>query len=244
MKQVLLSAISIGLLASSAQAASLVDSREALQPDDLVDWSVLPGASFPPTPPPLLPTVDGPFNISSWQGLEVNVALMPDLPSGDFLRIQQSAIFPGAFDIGEALLATDIMMPNPMMTLTFENPVFGVGTQIQADAPPGVLDSFPYTAILEAFDSLGNSLGSFSVEGESKLGAGQGVLFAGVFDAQGDIKQITFSTISPLVGGNKLPFAINAVSLRTTPIPEPGVVLGLFLIGFGGTVTKLWNSRS
>ena len=223
MKQLLAATASIALFASGAEAATFLDSRAALRGEDLVDWAVL-GLPFTP--------VSNPFSIMSEEGLELEVSI----PTGEFLRLDQTPIFPGSFNVGDALLFTGLGNPGPL-TLTFDQPVFGIGTQIQSD-PQNIPE---YTATITAFDSLGNLIDSGSVDAVSISDAGSGVPFLGFLDNQGDIKSIVFNALE---AGENVPFAINAVSLRTTtPIPEPGVILGLFLIGLGGAATKLRDNK-
>lgn len=149
------------------------------------------------------------------------------------MRIDQTPVFPGAFDVGEALLFTGLGNPGPL-TITFGTPVFGAGTQIQSD-PLNIPD---YTATIEAFDNFDNSLGSFEIAGVSRRDAGSGVLFVGVFDTSGDIKKLVFNAQEE---GDFVPFALNEVSLRTNPepIPEPKSMLGLLVFGTGIAVLKL-----
>lgn len=219
MKKLLLATVGTVLFAGTAQAATFVQSREALKANDLVDWSVL-GSSFTP--------VSNPFSITSSGGLDLKVSI----PSGSFLKLDQTPFFPGAFAVGDALLFTNLGNPGPL-TITFDTPVFGAGTQIQSD-PLKIPD---YTATIEAFDSFNKSLGSFNLAGVSNRKAGSGVIFVGVFDSGGDIKKLVLNTQEQ---GANVPFAINAVSLSTSSktVPEPSLMLGLLVFGAGGAASK------
>ncbi|NEO95819.1 MAG: PEP-CTERM sorting domain-containing protein [Moorea sp. SIO3G5] len=228
MKTLLATAIGTVLLTSTAQAAIFVDTREALKPNDFLDWSELVELPEVLLGPPF-PTLPNPFSATSPGGIDLNVSI----PAGEFSRIDQTPFFPGAFDVGDALLFTSLGNPGPL-TITFDTPVFGVGTQIQSDP----IEIFDYIATIEAFDSLGNSLGSFERPGVSQINAGGSVIFTGVFDSSGDIKTLVLNAKEE---GVDVPFAINALSIRSVPIsvPEPSVILGLLVIGTGSIVSRL-----
>ena len=203
---------------SPVQAATFVGNRDALRATDFLDWSVVGDGSLPP-----FPSLPNSFSTTSAGGLDLNVRI----PDGSFLRIDQTPFFPGAFDVGDALLFTGLANPGPL-TITFDAPVFGGGVQIQSD-PMEIPD---YTATIEAFDSFGNTLGVFERDGVSISDAGGGVIFVGVFDRGGDIKNLVFNAQEQGANG---PFAINALSLKTSPetVPEPGVLLGISCLGLG-----------
>ncbi len=224
MKKLLLATVGAFLFTGTAQAATFVDSRDALGSNDSVDWSVL-GSTFTP--------VSNPFETTSLAGLDVNASI----PAGSFLRIDQTPVFPGAFDLGDALLFTGLGNPGPL-TIQFDTPVFGAGTQIQSD-PRNIPN---YTATIEAFDSFDNSLGSYQLPGVSQRAAGSGVLFVGVSDSSGDIKKLVLNTEEE---GSNVPFALNEVSLRTNSetVPEPSSMLGLLVLGTAGAVLKLSRVR-
>lgn len=219
--KLLLATVGTLLFTSTAQAATFVGSRDALQANDTVDWSVL-GSTFTP--------VSNPFVTTSSAGLDLNASI----PSGSFLRIDQTPVFPGAYNVGDALLFTGLNNPGAL-TITFDTPVYGAGTQIQSD-PANIPD---YTATITAFDRFDRSLGSFDITGVSQRSAGSGVLFVGVSDDSGDIKKLVFNTQEE---GSNVPFAINEVSLRTSAaVPEPSTLLGLLFVGTGGAVLKFRN---
>ena len=52
-----------------------------------------------------------PFSITSSGGVDLDVSI----PSKEFLRIAQTPVFPGAFDVGEALLFTGLGNPVPLL---------------------------------------------------------------------------------------------------------------------------------
>lgn len=220
MKKLLVTTVGVVLFTGTAQAATFVDSRDALNANDSVDWSVL-GPTFTP--------VSNPFSTTSLGGLDVNVSI----PSESFVRIDQTPVFPGAFDVGDALLFTGLGNPGPL-TIRFDTPVFGAGTQIQSDPR----EIFDYTATIEAFDSFDNSLGIFERSGVSSRAAGSGVLFVGVVDSGGDIKKLVFNAQEE---DADVPFALNEVSLSSNleTVPEPESMLGLLVFGTGVAVFKL-----
>lgn len=226
------------LLPSVAQAITFVTSREALGANQGLDWSILGPGGLLPGFPPAFPSFPTPLSVTTESGLKIDFSL----PGGRFLRIDQSSTFPpplgpdfpGAFDDGDALLFTGLNNPGPLI-LTFDRPIFGVGTQIQSDPSPNAIPApsggLLYTGTIEAFDSDNNSLGVFSLEGVSKRETGAGVIFLGVFDENGDIAKIVFNTEEPT---SNVAFAINAVSIRTVGVPEPSLIAGMgLMLGLG-----------
>ena len=246
--------ISVGIITlfpTVVQAVSFITNRDRLGANDLLDWSVLgPGNPFfpPDSPFPIYPTVPNAFTTISQGGINIE----GNIPAGEFLRIDQTSSlpgflgpdFPGGFDNGESLLFTGLNNPGPL-TLTFDQPVYGVGTQIQSDpsmnaqpAPGGFL----YTALIEAFDRFDNSLGIFDLEGVSVRDTGAGVIFLGIYDENGDISKIVFNAQEN--DTDDVAFALNAVSITTSPIPEPTTVGGLGLILVLGTLSTRSKIKS
>jgi hypothetical protein len=216
MKLLFTISLSTVLFANTAQAATFVQNRQSLMANDSVNWSVL-GPTFTP--------VSNPIKVNSSQGL----GLQATVPTGSFIRIDQNPFFPGAFDIGDALLFTGIKNPGPL-SITFDTPVSRVGTQIQSD-PINVSD---YTATIEAFDSFNQSLGIFDLVGISKRKAGSGVIFVGISETSNAIKKLVLNAKEE---GRNVPFAINTVSFQT--IPEASNILGLLMFGTLGMTFQL-----
>lgn len=216
--------IGVVFFASTAQAATFVGTRDALESNDAIDWTVL-GSTFTP--------VSNPIETTSSGGIGVNASI----PSGSFVRIDQTPLFPGAFDVGDALLFTGLGNPGPL-TITFKTPILGVGTQIQSD-PLNIPD---YTATIEAFDSFDRSLGRFELASVSQRAAGSGVSFVGVADSSGDIKKLVLNTQEQ---GADVPFALNEVSLKTNfaAVPEPSPMLGLLLVGTASAILRLRGKK-
>jgi hypothetical protein len=167
--------------------ASAVELAANLEATDSIDWFRI-GQTMTP--------VANQFSMTSLAGIGVTVSI----PSGTFLRIDQTPSFPGAFDVGDSLLFTGLRNPGPL-TITFDMPIFGAGTQIQSDPA----NAPEYVAIVEAFDGSDRSLGKFEFSGVSSKVAGSGVLFIGVLDRSGRIEKLVFNpvvteaAISPIV---------------------------------------------
>ena len=191
--------------AHASQALTLVTDRTALDANETLDWSVL-GPQFT--------SVDSPLTAPASGGTQVTGSL----PSGSFQRRDQSSSWSGNFASGEALLWN---LGNGPMQFSFSNALRGGGAQIQ--------NNFfgPFTAVIEAFNSGGTSLGSVTRAGDS-TGAGDGsAIFIGLLSDQADIARITFN----VNGSNS--FAINNLSLNTTAtaIPTPALLPGLIGLG-------------
>ncbi|WP_019503092.1 hypothetical protein [Pseudanabaena sp. PCC 6802] len=174
---------------------SAVELAIALNATDSVEWLHV-GQTMTPAP--------NPFSITSSGGIGATVRI----PSGTFLRIDQTPSFPGAFDVGDALLFTGLANPGPL-TITFDVPVFGAGTHIQSDPA----NTPNYIVTVEAFDRGDRSLGKFEFSGVSSKVAGSGVLFVGLLDRSGSIKKLVLNALEQ---GASVPFAINAIALRTS----------------------------
>ena len=205
--------------ANASQALSLVTNRSDLGANDALDWSVLGSALSP---------VSSPFTISSSGGLTATGSI----PSGSFERrdqgnnISNPGGWGGNFAPGDALLWTR-NNPGPLQ-LNFSQTVRGIGAQIQQDA------FGPFTAVIEAFNSGGTSLGSFTLPGSSTQTSNNSAIFIGVLSDNADIAKLLLN----VQDGKNLSqdFAINQVSLNTiggTAIPTPALLPGLVGLGLG-----------
>lgn len=195
--------------ANASQALSVVTSRSALGANDTLNWNSLGSAGTP---------VSNPFTVSSTGGNTVKGSI----PSGSFQRLDQGYGWAGNFAPNNALLWTQ-GNPGPLQ-LTFSQAVRGVGTQIQAN----LYGSF--TTVIEAFNSGGISLGSFTLPGNSTGSGDNSAIFIGVLSDNADIAKVLFN-----VQGDQ-DFAINQVSLNSTggtPIPTPALLPGLIGLGLG-----------
>ncbi len=123
--------------------------------------------------------------------------------------------------------------PGPI-TITFDTPVLGAGTQIAVDDTP------KFIASLSAFDNKDNLLGSFSIPGISSPVIDNSAAFIGVNNKIANISKLVISNSQPNRG-----VSINALSIRSTPVPEPGTftttlaAMSLFSIGLWANKRKL-----
>ena len=181
---------------STAKAQlELFTNRAAFGGDDSADWGQL-GAC--------MATIPNAFTATSNGGL-VGI-------SGNFsgtgpgqVRVQTSCGWSGNFAPGDILIWTNSPGQGPI-TLTFDAPIVGAGTQIQADF------FGPFTAQIEAF-SDDTSLGSFTEDGNSSPAGDNSAIFIGVKDPDGTITSIVFSLTA--AAGDPNDFAINKLSLDT-----------------------------
>ncbi len=180
----------------SGNLISAVNTRDDLNANDFIDWNDI-GQS--------MTSISNLFSITSSEGRKIDVCI----PSGNFLRIDQTSSFPGAFNVGDSLLFTGLGNPGPL-TVRFDSPIFGTGTQIQSD-PANIPD---YIAIVEAFDRFDRSLGKFEFSGTSSRKANSDVLFIGISDRSGSIKKLVFNVREQ---GVNVPFALNKLSLKNIP---------------------------
>jgi len=183
------------LLAPPVEAVNLtlVSDRAALGGTDRVDWSILG-----PVPPPfqVLPNF---FSVTSEQGLGISV----NIPSAATPGVTPPLLFqtlpaPGIatnFASGDFILFTGLIPgpppavgnPGPL-TITFDRPVAAAGTQIAVD------DTFLFTALISAFDSNNNLLGSFSTQGTSSLALDNSAQFLGVRSDAANISRLVYSS--------------------------------------------------
>jgi len=190
---------------------TLITSRAGLGANDFIDWGQL-GVSKT--------TVSNPFTLVSNDGLTVTGRL----PSGRLERRDQGPDWAGNFAPGDEALWTK-MAPGPL-TLEFSTSTVGVGAQIMRN----VYGAFH--AIIEAFDSHGTRLCSYTVDGLSNDKADNSAIFIGVLSSTANISRVTFNATS-LNGMGDPDFAINQVDL--VAVPAPGAMLlaaiGLAIVG-------------
>ncbi|EDX78346.1 PEP-CTERM putative exosortase interaction domain protein [Coleofasciculus chthonoplastes PCC 7420] len=117
------------------------------------------------------------------------------------------------------------------LTITFDTPVKGAGTQIAVD------DTFSFTAFVTAFDANDTLLGSFSVPGTSSIELDNSAAFLGILSDKPNIKRVVYSTSE-----SDRAFAINTLSLNTVPVPEPSSLAALALLGLGALTRACWVS--
>lgn len=184
---------------------SEVTSSSALTTSTTVDWNYSDQYSAS-------------LNFSLGAGQSLNVSI----PSGQFIVYEQPISWPGNLGNNNYVLLTGYGSTGPI-TLTFTNPIFGIGTQFATN----LFGTF--VASIQAFDASGNSLGSFSENGDSTETRDDSAIFLGVSDSQQVIKKLVFSTTNSSSG-----FAINMLDIQTIPEPEPGltVFMGSAVLGF------------
>ncbi len=231
-----------------AATLSLVTQRAALEANDEVNWSSL-GEVFNPVAPDFSAFLPNSFSTTSQDGLSLDVNIPPSnnpnvtppfvfqtLPSpgiatnfaqGDFV------LFGGIDPAGFAPLPPGTPDPGTLgnggpFTITFANPVLGVGAQIAADT-----SNLNVQDTITAFDSANNDLGTFSVANISSLALDNSAAFLGIESNTADISRIVFSSSAPQFG-----LAINQLSILTQ-VPEPTYTLAILAFGVSGAVLKL-----
>lgn len=191
------------VLPSPAQAASVtfITSRTELGGNNSVDWRVVA---------PAFSDVPNPFLVTSSSGLGLKVSKA----SGVFLAAEQTSDPDGPFSAnfapGDALIYTR-ETPGPI-TISFSSPVLGAGTQLESGG------NGAFNATIEALDSVGKSLGKFSVPGIASYG-GSGdntAPFVGVLSNSANIASLR-------INGQRAPgvgFAFNRLDIVSTTVPE------------------------
>ncbi|MEM1253481.1 MAG: hypothetical protein AAGI69_13685 [Cyanobacteria bacterium P01_H01_bin.21] len=226
-------------MASPARAITFVTNRAELNANDLAIWSSV-GSVVGPISDVSDPSVFLPDSLAveSQAGLSIGINIPPtsepgvlppfvfETSSGEFIETN--------FADGDFILFTGLQLgpppavgnPGPI-TLTFSEPVFGVGTQLAAG---GTISS--YLATVNAFDRQDQLLGSFSTAGTSSLALDNSAVFLGVVDEQPTISKLEFSTEIATA-----PFGINQLSLATnnsTPVPEPSLLIAMSMLALWG----------
>ncbi len=178
---------------------------------DTIDWSQL-GAegTFVATPATVTTSLG-------------DVVTVSNAASASLLRVDQSSAWSGNFAPGTTLLWTTPFLGGSDITLTFKNPIYAVGAQIQAD------DGGPFTAQITV-----NGTQSFTENGVSNANADNSAIFIGW--QGGPINTVEFTLTSAAT--NLGDFAIGPV-LISTPGPVPGAgVAGLAALALAGLYAR------
>jgi hypothetical protein len=191
----------LGVASAASANVNFVNSRAALAGNDYVNWNAAVG--------PLFTFVPNPSGFNSNNGLPMTIS-MPG--SNSFQRLDQNNGWGGNFAPSDPLIFTNYEA-GPM-TISFSQPVYGAGAQIQRNLYGA------FSATLQAFDSLGNPVGNFN--GNSNGNADNSAIFMGALSDSANISSIVFS-----VPGNPSGFAINQLDIVT--VPEPATI-GLLAI--------------
>ena len=225
MKRTILMLAALALLLGGVGQANagyyLLTSRAGLS--DFVDWGQL-GPTYSSAP--------NPSNVTSNNGLSLTVS---KTQPGDFGRRDQGNGWSGNFANGDHLLWTQDFNDNPD-TISLNHGFSAGGTQIQSD------NFGAFTAQVTAYDQNGNSLASFTVNGNSTSNGDNSAVFLGIGTTGGSqIYSLGFSLIS--APANSADFAINTFSFSTGPnnvVPEPSslTLLGIGAFGLIGLVRR------
>ena len=188
---------------------SLVTSRTALAGTDSVNWGTVGVDST---------LLANPFTIVSTSGLSINVS---KTVSDSFQIRQEDPVTPaprdgwsGNFAPGDMLLYTNDLVSKTLNPITLDfgaTAVAAGGAQIESD-----IDG-KFTAKVEAFDANGNSLASFTEQGNATGAHDNSAIFIGISSTSATIHKIALSlTNAPM--GTKGDFAINQFDFRTSAL--------------------------
>lgn len=124
----------------------------------------------------------------------------------------------GNFNPGDELLLTENLDGSVLsapLTLTFNNPVSGVGANIEAGLFNGPSS---FTALLQVYGSGGGLLGSFSEVGVSTDNEDGSAIFVAIANTPGITEAVFSLTSAPIDTGL---LAINQMDVTSSPIPIP-----------------------
>jgi hypothetical protein len=237
----------ITVLPLPAKAATfLVNERAALGGNDEVNWISL-GKVFNPVSPDFSAFLPNSFSTISQDGLGLDINISPtnnpqitppfvfqtlpppgirtNFAQGDFI------LFGGIDPTGFIPLPPGTPDPGTLgnggpFSISFDQPVFGAGTQIAVDVSNLEVETF-----INAFDNANNLLGSFSVLSTSSLALDNSAVFLGIRSDIPNISRLVFSSSAPQYG-----LAINQLSIIA--IPEPTYTLAVLAFGVSSAVLK------
>jgi hypothetical protein len=193
-----------------------VFSSAALDASDFIGW----GQLGPFVPQPFIPALpSNPEPVISDNGLALLASAPLDLyEDRQAFSTAYCNCWNGNFAPGDYLIGSGSSGGPTSLTLTFSAPIYGIGTQMGFDGYG------PFTGMMQLFGPLGDSLGSYTVAGNSADTVDNSAVFIGALSSD-PIGSVTFST--------SYSFAINQVDLVTSP--EPGSLLlclaGIALLG-------------
>ena len=224
----------LATLPLQAYGANLITNRNALKGNDFLDWSSL-GVLDPNNPFDFI-FLENSFSAMSQGGLEVEVEipLIPIVPPSPPLVFQTRAegILTNYAE-GDFVLFTGFNNPGPL-TLSFNTPVFGAGTQVTVD------DVFEFNIFQDVFDTNDSLIGSFQVPGTSSLELDNSAQFVGAISATANISKLVYRSDA----GN-FALGVNALSLVTlsASVPESSPLFGLGGVVVWGVVLQIKRPR-
>lgn len=204
-----LKVLAVGLVLVSAMSAMAtlqqVSTRVSLPPTDAIQWG-----QFGP---------DGTFVTPNPTGLTDNGDLFQAFSnSGGLFRLDQNASWPGSFNPGEQILATN----GVDIGIILNQGVQGIGANIEMAGYGN------FTAEMDVYDLNLNYVNSFFVSGSTTALADGSAPFLGVRSDQADIGAVVFSLSSYDVTPN---FGVDSVSLSSVPEPASMALLAVGALG-------------
>lgn len=215
-----------------AGAIALVTQRSDLLANDELDWGNLgfgtpvdlgTGTTFNFLPNSFQTTSENGLGL----GVDIPLAANPSITPPFVFQVSPN--LPANFGNGDFVLFTGLVPtqfpapgnPGPI-TITFNTPVQGAGTQIAVD------DTRTFTAFVSAFDDNNNLLGNFSIPGTGATVIDNSAAFLGVSSESANISKLVFSSSEP----NRA-LGINSLSISSVAVPESVNPLTLGLLGLG-----------
>ncbi|MGF1487855.1 MAG: hypothetical protein ACFBSE_12260 [Prochloraceae cyanobacterium] len=204
-----------------------VTERNLFTSNDLVNWSSLERI-FDPLSPQVSDFLPYSFSTTSVAGLGINVDIAPPTNpdiTPPFVFETTSLGVSTNFALGDYILFTGFVPgqfpangnSNPM-TIAFERPVQGAGTQIAVD------DLSNFNILVSAFDNENNLLGSFSIPGTASETINNSAQFVGIYSDEPNISKLvySYSVDGHLNNSNaNRAFGINSLSIYDPSLNNP-----------------------